>query len=274
MAKFKPYVPPMAMPKTIRKGMTMDKFPLSAWPIFSRQVLFIGRTDRYSRQPTTQVEETKPYTAAQRRKEIEKANDYIEDNLDYMKEDDDYLTWEGWAEQKGILPEVFVIVWNNQPALRKRGGGVVFLFEVAKVTKVTTPRKLTEIMWSTYAGYDVWVQIISGRSTLSLVYDHEQIGDYDYLSAIDVRDLDLLIEYMRGPYGFIPWDDKGRAYIQFDGHHGDYTATVRSISQLHDFLEGESDDHTEAKIIEVTEDSPFNSDNLAIALLMHGIEVE
>jgi len=274
MAKFKPYIPPTTMPKTIRKGMTMDKFPLWAWPIFSRQVLFTGEVSRYTGRPTTQVGETKPYTAAQRRKQIEKANDYIEDNLDYMKEEYDYLTWEDWAEQEGILPEVFVIVWNNQPALRKRDAGVLYLFEVAKVTKVTTPRKLTEIVWSTYDGYDVWVQTISGRSTLSLVYDHEQIGDGDYLSAIDAKDLDLLIEYMRGPHGFIPWDDEGRAYIQFDGHHGDYTATVRSISQLHFFLEGESDDHTAAKIIEVAENSPFNSDNLVIALLMHGIEVE
>ncbi len=272
MAKFKPYVPPATMPKTIRKGMTMDKFPLWAWPVFSRQVLFAGRADRYSRQrATTQVGETEPYTAEQRRKEIEKANDYIEDNLDYMKENYDYLTWEDWATKEGILPEVFVIVWNNQPALRKRDTGVLYLFEVAKVTKVTIPRKLTEIMWSTYAEYDVWVQTISGRSTLSLVYDHAQTGDYDYLQAMGVANMELLIEYMRGPYGFIPWNDEGRAYIEFDGQ---YTATVRSISQLHDFLERQGDDHTEAKILEVTEDSPFSSDNLAMALLMHGIEVE
>lgn len=272
MAKFKPYIPPTTMP-TIRKGMTMDKFPLWAWPVFSRQVLFTGDTD-YSGQPTIQVGETKPFTAAQRRKQIEKANDYIEDNLDDMKEYYDYLTWEDLAAQEGIRPEVFVVVWNNQPALRKRDAGILYLFEVAKVTKVTTPRKLTEIVWSTYDGYDIWVQTISGRSTLSLVYDHEQIGNYEYLSAIDVKDLDFLPEYMRGPYGFIPWDDEGRAYIQFDGHHRDYTATVRSISQLHFFLEGESEDHTEAEIIEVEEGSPFNRDNLAFALLMHGIEVQ
>jgi|TARA_R110000824_G_scaffold252429_2_gene441227 hypothetical protein len=32
---FKEYTPPETLPKTIRKGMTMAKFPLWAWPIFS-----------------------------------------------------------------------------------------------------------------------------------------------------------------------------------------------------------------------------------------------
>ena len=101
------------------------------------------------------------------------------------------------------------------------------------------------------------------------MFDDEYLR-YEYQGAIDA-DIEILPEYMRGPYGFIPWDDEGRAYIEFDGQ---YTATVRSISQLHDFLERQGEDHTEAEIIEVEEGSPFNRDNLAFVLLMHGIEVQ
>ena len=287
---FKPYIPPTTLPKTIRKGMTMDKFPLWAWPVFSRTVVIYASVDR-SRKPTVTFEEKPALDSTKRKRMLKKANDFVEgyewklsrkaarETLDYYDEG------AGPADLSAYYSNLFDTILGAGKALSPELLSVVFSLQMPRVVAKYFARGLetytiesvkrdgnaTHIVWSTYAGYDFYAQTIKGRSSSGMFFESEALG-YEFLRVLGTEAA-ALIDFMRTPSGALPWDEQGRAYIEFD-MKGDYTATVRSVAQLHDFLSREGGDIKGGRILEVAPSSAFTEENLVIALLMHGVEVQ
>jgi hypothetical protein len=221
---------------------------------------------------------------------LKKANDFVEgyerklsrkaarETLDYYNEG------AGPADLGEYYSDLYGTILGKSGSLSEELIGVIFSLQMPReinnasletytVESVKRDGNATHIVWSTYDGYDLYVQTIKGRSSSGMFFESESL-DYEFLGALDIRDTSDLVDFMRAPSGALPWDERGRAYIEFDTGEDDYTATVRSVAQLHDFLSREGDRIKGARILEIEPSSAFTDENLVIALLMHGVETE
>jgi hypothetical protein len=265
MAKFKHYTPPTKLPATIRKGMTMDKFPLWAWPVFSRTVELQERGGGLHLE-----DEIAMVTSEKRRRIVKKANQFIKDRLTHLLDTREYggSDAEYAAFKAGIPNSVLAAVLNAAQPRNFDDDGIATQLPVVESAK--RREGVTFIQWED--GYTIvsgegftYLQKITGRKSFVFIIDGE-----------DTRADDIL-PFVVSPTGGIPFDEKGRAYIDFDKGGHVYQATVRSIDQLRDFLSrGENvEDIKSAKVARVfKQESEFTSADLETVIRSFGIEVK